>query len=278
MVGWFSPGCGHPGRGVAGPRRGRMGRTEATHAGTRHRHWRFRDQGRAGGHRAGQIPHRADQAGDPAPGRAGRGGQDGQPVGGRVQLDRAGRDHVPRRGGGRRHADRGQPGSGVAQAGHPGPVRSGHRAEHGADQRRRRGRPGRDVVRRRGRSSGHGADADVRHRDRQRAVPGRRPGAQHRVRPHRDPRPGRRAPGLGTGQGTARPELGEVGRAGGRLPAAHGAADRARLDHHRGRDQPEGGQVPALSDRAAGHRRAGHAAQRRRHRRRGPGGRPRRAG
>ena len=38
---------------------------------------------------------------------------------------------------------------------------------------------------------------------------------EHRVRPHRDPRQGRREARLRAGPGGARPELGQVGRAGG---------------------------------------------------------------
>ncbi len=85
-------------------------------------------------------------------------------------------------------------------------------------QRRRRGRGRRDDVRGRRRRARDGAPADLRHRDRQRAVHRRPAGAQHRVRPHRDPRQGRRGACLGTRAGAARPELGQMGGPRRRVP------------------------------------------------------------
>src|SRR5262249_107151 len=89
----------------------------------------------------------------------------------------------------------------------PRAVREGHGPQGHGDQRRRRGRAGRDEVRRRGGPEGDGADADPGHRDRQRAVHRRHPGAEHRVRSPRDPRPGGGKARLGGGEG---------GRGGGR--------------------------------------------------------------
>ena len=60
---------------------------------------------------------------------------------------------------------------------------------------------------------------------------------------------------------------GEMGRPGGRVPGAHGAAAVALAVHHRRRHQQEVGQVPAAADRPAGAGGAGRHAERRRDRR-----------
>ena len=118
---------------------------------------------------------------------------------------------------------------------------------------------------------GHGADADLRHRDRQRAVHRRRAGAEHRVRAHRGPRSRRGDARVRARQGTARPELGQVGRPGRRVPPAHRGAALAAPDHRGRRDQQAVGEVGAEADRDPGPHRARGAAQRRRDRRRRDG-------
>ena len=70
----------------------------------------------------------------------------------------------------------------------------------------------------------HGAAADPRHRDRQRAVHRRHARAEHRVRPHRDPRQGRGEAGVRARPGGARAELGRLGRPGRRVPGTDGSA------------------------------------------------------
>ena len=91
---------------------------------------------------------------------------------------------------------------------------------HGA-QRRRRGGPGGDALRRRQGRQGRGADADAGHRHRLGAVRQRRAGAEPRARPHRDPGQGRRAARLGRRARPQGPLLQAVGAVAERVPRPH---------------------------------------------------------
>ena len=69
--------------------------------------------------------------------------------------------------------------------------------------------------------AGDRGDADIRHGDRQRPVPGRHPGAEHRVRPHRDPRPGRGEAGPPSGPRNCTTSAGAAGPAGSMSTCGH---------------------------------------------------------
>ena len=118
----------------------------------------------------GQVPRRPAEDRHPAPGAAGRRRRRGEAAHHLLQLVRADRHHLPRRGHRRRDQDRRQPGPGLDRGGRGRAVRHGDGQPGPGAERRRRGRRGRDDVRRGDGPEGHRADADVRHRDRQRAV------------------------------------------------------------------------------------------------------------
>ena len=78
-------------------------------------------------------------------------------------------------------------------------------------QRRRRGGPRGDALRRGARRAGDGAHADARHRDRIGALPRRRPAPEHRARAPAAARQGRRATRRRLDQGEARGSAGTTG-------------------------------------------------------------------
>ena len=182
-------------RGGIKPHRGAAGtpdRTETSRGRARHRHRRIRHQGRPGGCRGRRADGGAGQGGHPTARAAAAHRGCGGRAGSRFQLDRAGRHHVSRGSDQRGGAQCGQPRSGLAGRGRGGSFRRGDRAAGRGAERRGCGGRGRDEVRGRPWRDGHRAHADLRHRHWQCAVHPRSAGAQHRVRPYRDPRRGGR--------------------------------------------------------------------------------------